>query len=178
MEQDYVIFSPQKNAYVAVDDRANTSLTTNIQLARRFKERAAKNFLANNLKNTSGVFKLKAVETKQVKESTIREPVKTGHQSIMDVVNANTPKMFDDLEQALIEQVQQFELQMIDLYHYIGNNANLPAHKGYKMYKKLAELVQDRAKVKAQLKAVHEAKNFRYVPYTPRTELYEQLIEL
>ena len=169
VEQDFVIFSPKKNAYITVDSLAKTSLTTNIQLARRFKERAAKNFLINNLKNVSGVFQLKAVDAKQAT---------TDHQNIMDAVNANMPKMFDDLEQALIEQVQQFESQMIDLYHYIGNNANLPAHKGYKMYKKLAELVQNRAKAKAQLQAIQKAKNFRYVPYTPRTELYEQLVQL
>ena len=98
-------------------------------------------------------------------------------QQLVPTVNAAVSQ--SDVLQRIIDDlsitVHDCDLKMVDLYHFAGNNPKLPAHRGYKIYKKLAELVQERAKAKAQIQAIKSAMTYEYVPYNPRTELYNEL---
>ena len=61
-EQQYCLFSPSKMAYIAVDRKARATITTNRDLAKRFSQTAAKNFLKHNVKPSFGAFCVTEIE--------------------------------------------------------------------------------------------------------------------
>lgn len=164
LEKEYVLYHSKKKRYVAIDSKARPTFVFDPAKAKAFTHTAAKNFLRVNAR---GEFKNCRIEP-------VDEKVR---QQLVPTVNAAVSqsnvlqKIIDDLSIT----VHDCDLKMVDLYHFAGNNPKLPAHRGYKIYKKLAELVQERAKAKAQIQAIKSAMTYEYVPYNPRTELYNEL---
>ena len=167
-EQMYVLYSPQKNVYVMLDPRNNVSLTTRKEIARRFTQKAGKNFLLNNMKGVVEKFRLEPVGLKDKDES----------QSILKVNacesiygNSELKNLMDKLS----GELSNFDLQLTDLYHFAGDHPRLSACKGYKVYRKLVAIVQKRAEVKLQMRTIQEAIQREKQPYNPRTGVYDEL---
>lgn len=164
LEKEYVLYHSKKKRYVSIDSKARPTFVFDPAKAKAFTHTAAKNFLRVNAR---GEFKNCRIEPVDEKVRQQLVPTVNAAVSQSDILQ----KVIDDLS----IKVKDCELQMLDLYHFAGNNPKLPAHRGYKIYKKLAELVQERAKAKAQIQAIKSAMTYEYVPYNPRTELYEEL---
>ena len=179
-EKQYCLFSPSKMAYIAVDGKSRATITTNRDLAKRFSQTAARNFLKHNVKPSFGAFCITEIEpsASQIinKKPAAQVPSKTrqtlGRDSVRTVRGeSKLREMMDELK----DEQSQYDMQLSDLYHYAGDHPRLSACKGYKLYKKLVEIVKKRAEVKLQIAAIEEMLLREVQPYKPRTELYNEL---
>lgn len=184
-EQQYCLFSPSKMAYIAVDKKARATITTNRDLAKRFTQQAAKNYLKFNVKPSFGTFCISEIEpsASQIinkkptasQQKTTKTNESLGRASVRSVRGES--KLREMMDELNAEQ-SQYDMQLSDLYHYAGDHPRLSACKGYKLYKKLVEIVKKRAEVKLQIAAIEEMLLRESQPYKPRTELYSELENL
>lgn len=168
MERCY-LYNRKKSAYVTIDSLAHMSLTTDIQKAKSFTREAATNYINNQLRPERGNYAIIPYETD---EKTAPKAVKLISPPLKE--NKWVNKAIDEL----CEQIQQYDLQMSDIYHFAFIHPNLPANKGYKLYRKLSDVAGARAKAKSQLRAIQkciEAESEEEKTYKPRTSVYKEL---
>lgn len=168
----FYLYNSAKKAYLTIDKTARASLTTDIRKAKQFEEQKAMNYLNNQLRLDRGDYKMIPVDPAQVQTFMPNEKG-LGDQIVPLGENQWVRKALDEL----VEQLSKLDLQLSDLYHYAYLHPNLPAHKGYKLYRILSKVAGRRAEVKIQLNALQNCVGVRK-PYNPRTELYEKLSEL
>lgn len=166
-KDQYLLYHPKFKKYVAFDPDSKPIFVFNPDKAKFFTHAAASNFMQ---KNAFGEFKFCNI-------------IPCGgnvRQMIADASNTSVARndLFQKLMDTLEDKVRNYDAQMVDLYHYVGNNPRPTAPKAYKVYAKLSAIVQERSKAKAQIQAIREAMKFEYKPYQARTELYDELINL
>ena len=168
----FYLFNKKKSAYITIDQFARASLTTDANKAKRFAEKAAINYLNNQLNQTKGEYRIIPCGEDVKSEATTATLVKSA-----DIVELRENPWIKKAVEELNDQLQQCDLQMSDLYHYAYLHPRLPADKGYKLYRILSRVAGRRAEIKIQLSAIQNCTEVRK-PYNPRTELYGNLDEI
>lgn len=145
LEKEYVLYHSKKKRYVAIDSKARPTFVFDPAKAKAFTHTAAKNFLRVNAR---GEFKNCRIEPVDEKVRQQLVPTVNAAVSQSDVLQ----KIIDDLS----IKVKDYELQMLDLYHFAGNNPKLPAHRGYKIYKNWPSLCRNEPKQRHKSKPLSQ----------------------
>lgn len=114
LEKEYVLYHSKKKRYVAIDSKARPTFVFDPAKAKAFTHTAAKNFLRVNAR---GEFKNCRIEPVDEKVRQQLVPTVNAAVSQSDILQ----KVIDDLS----IKVKDCELQMLDLYHFAGNNPKL-----------------------------------------------------
>ena len=173
-----LLYNASKNAYIAIDARNHTFLTTNPQKARVFTEKTAGNFRNNQLRNVSGAYTMVEIPD----DAVVPSPAQSAqpHDNVFcfpDVTPLQDDPAFAGILSELNAKQAQFDRMLVDLYHYAYIHPQLSASKGYKLYRIIREVGARRSKIKKQIRALLQCEE-QDSKYNPRSELYDHLSDL
>lgn len=177
------LYNTQKNAYLGIDHRNCSFLTTDPRKAKVFSQVSAENYRTNQLKKVSGEFVIvdNVPDLSTPAETATSIPsdhyISSERYMIPAVGSLRDNPHFSKALQELYDKRIELEHMMTDIYHYAYLHPKLSASKGYKLYCLLREVTARRAKVKKQINALLQCEEQTY-DYKPRSALFDHLSDL
>lgn len=176
------LFNTQKNAYLGIDHRNCSFLTTDMRKAKVFSRVSAENYRNNQLRKVSGEFVLvDCPDDPVLQRAAPQTPSGVNRPNaacrLPEVQSLHDNPLFSQTLQELYDKRIELEHMMTDIYHYAYLHPKLSASKGYKLYCLLREVTARRAKVKKQINALLQCEEQTY-EYRPRSDLFAHLSDL
>lgn len=175
------LFDRRRRTYLNSTPDGFTDVSKKVS-ANTYKSDVATNMLNSNIPKSRRQFiEIVKCDSAPVVEINPERP----KQSDTVVQSPAKPKLHMEAKQIISNAVSQLddEISMLDLefndiYHFMLHHANLPAHKGYKLYKKMTDVLVKRSEVKLLRNKMSIVMKAKIEPYKARTNTYEELEQL
>lgn len=163
--------------YVQLLNNNRPSLITNVNRATRFSEKAAINFINNQIKpkDRSG-YRVVGIDNVQ----TISPPVARDILNDLGIVKSRMQNEYNEILTGLYKDLEKCDNEILDLRHYIRDDGTrLNAYQGYMIFKNLQQMERNRVAIKIEIGKINnviegiqaleiKTKDFHFEPYKPR----------